>query len=355
LKFVLVGTAYPHRGGIAHYVALLYQALTRAGHEVHVISFSRQYPSILFPGKSQDDDGPEKIPVHAEPLIDSIGPWSWFRAARRIREIDPDLVVFKYWMPFFGPAYGTIVRRVRRAGIHTCYLLDNVLPHEPRPGDRLLKLFRPDAPLREVPHPVYDIFGENVDRAAARERLGVKAKEVALFFGFIRGYKGLLNLIRAIALVPADRDFQLLVGGEFYEDDRPYRELIRELGLADRIVLHDRYIPNEEVADFFGAANVVVLPYVSATQSGIIQIAYNFNRPVITTDVGGLAEVVRAGELGEVVPPENPAALAEAMVGYFDGGKEALYTPQVAEEKKRYSWGRLVEALEEFARAGRPL
>ncbi len=281
-------------------------------------------------------------------------------------------MVFKYWMPFFAPAYGTIVRRVRPAGIRTCFLLDNVIPHERRPGDLALtryalgpvdtfvaqsksvaadlRRFRPAAPLAEVPHPVYDIFGENVDREAARRRLGVTAREVALFFGFIRGYKGLMNLLRAAARVPADRDFQLLVGGEFYEDDAPYRRLIDELGLGRRLVLHDRYIPNEEVADFFAAANVVVLPYQSATQSGIIQIAFNFNRPVITTDVGGLPEVVRAGELGDVVPPEDPAALAGAMVEYFDGGKEALYTPHVAEEKKRYSWARLVEALEGFAR-----
>jgi glycosyltransferase involved in cell wall biosynthesis len=204
--------------------------------------------------------------------------------------------------------------------------------------------------MAQVPHPVYDIFGENTDREAAKKRLGVTAKEVALFFGFIRGYKGLMNLIRAVALLPPERDFQLLVGGEFYEDDQPYRDLIRELGVEKRIVLHDRYIPNEEVPDFFGAANVVVLPYVSATQSGIIQIAYNFNRPVITTRVGGLPEVVRPGELGEVVEPEDPPARAAAIADYFEQGKEDRYTPRVAEEKKRYSWGRLVEALEAFAR-----
>ena len=376
LKFVLVGTAYPHRGGIAHYVALLSRALREAGHEVKVVSFTRQYPSLLFPGKTQDDVGPETIRVDSERLIDSIGPWSWFRAARRIRDIAPDLVVFKYWMPFFGPAYGTIARRLRRAGIRTCFLLDNVLPHEPRPGDRALtryalapvdcfiaqsrsvaedlKRFRPHAPLAEVPHPVYDIFGPPADRDQARRRLGVTASEVALFFGFIRRYKGLLDLLRAVALVPRERDFQLLVGGEFYEDDKPYRDLIRELGIADRVVLHDRYIPNEEVADFFAAANVTVLPYVSATQSGIVQIAFHFDRPVITTDVGGLAEVVRPGVLGEVIPPGDPQRLAETITDYFAQGKEERYSPHVAEEKKRYSWGRLVEALETFARAERP-
>jgi D-inositol-3-phosphate glycosyltransferase len=372
LRFVLVGTAYPHRGGIAHYIALLSRELEAAGHEVKVISFSRQYPALLFPGRSQDEEGPEPIRVDSEPLIDAVNPLSWFRAARRIGELDPDLTVFKYWMPFFAPAYGTIVRRVRRRGLRTCFILDNVVPHEPRPGDlaltryalgkvdafiaqsgtvaRDLRRFRPRAPLREVPHPVYSIFGEATDRAAARGRLGVRAREVALFFGFIRRYKGLMNLLQAVSRIPEDRDFQLLVGGEFYEDERPYRKLIAELGIGDRVVLHDRYVPNEEVADFFAAANVVVLPYETATQSGIIQIAFHFDRPVITTAVGGLPEVVRAGELGEVVPPEDPRALAAAVVDYFQTGKEARYAPRVAEEKKRYSWARLVEALEALAR-----
>jgi D-inositol-3-phosphate glycosyltransferase len=372
VKFVLVGTAYPHRGGIAHYVALLSRELTACGHEVKVISFSRQYPSMLFPGKSQDEAGPEAIRVDSERLIDSVGPWSWFRAARRIGEIRPDLVVFKYWMPFFAPAYGTIARGARRRGIRTCFLLDNVIPHERRPGDLALtryalgpvdtfiaqsksvaedlRRFRPEAPMLEVPHPVYSIFGAESERAAARARLGVTASEVALFFGFIRRYKGLANLLRAVALIPKERSFQLLIGGEFYEDEAATKGLIRELGIGDRVVMHDRYIANDEVADFFSAANVAVLPYVTATQSGIIQIAMNFNRPVITTDVGGLPEVVRAGVLGEVVPPEDPATLAAAIVDYFDRGKEAIYTPNMAREKERYSWGRLVEALETFAR-----
>lgn len=372
MKFVLVGTAYPHRGGIAHYVALLTRELRAAGHEVTVISFSRQYPGFLFPGKSQEETGPETIRVDAEPLIDTVNPLSWFRAAARIRSLAPDLVVYKYWMPFFAPAYGTVARRVRAAGIRNCFLLDNLIPHERRPGDLALtrwalgpvdcfiaqsaavagdlRSFRPRAPLAEVPHPVYSIFPPGAGRAAARERLGVTASEVALFFGFIRGYKGLANLFRAVARIPGERDFQLLVGGEFYEDDRPYRRLMAELGIEHRVVLHDRYIPNDEVGDFFNAANVVVLPYVTATQSGIIQIAFNYDRPVITTDVGGLPEVVRPGELGEVVPAEDPGRLAEALLDYFDGGKEARYAPRVAEEKKRYSWSGLVEVLEGFAR-----
>lgn len=371
MKFVLVGTAYPHRGGIAHFIALLSRELAAAGHEVKVVSFSRQYPSFLFPGKTQDDEGPETIRVDSERLVDSINPFSWFSAGRRITQIKPDLVVFKYWMPFFSPAFGTMVRVLRRSGIRTCFLLDNVIPHERRmldipllryalgPVDTFiaqsdvvaedLRKFRSTAPLTKVPHPVYSIFDGAPDREDARRRLGVDAREVALFFGFIRGYKGFMNLLNAVALIPRERDFQLLVGGEFYGDEEVYRKAIRELDLTDRLVLHDRYIPNQEVADFFCAANVVVLPYVAATQSGIIQIAFNFDRPVITTDVGGLPEVVRDGVLGNVVPCEDPQALSKAIIDYFEQGKEATYTPNVAREKEKYSWPRLVKALEAFA------
>lgn len=372
MKFVLVGTAYPHRGGIAHYVALLSQSLQEAGHEVKVVSFSRQYPSLLFPGKTQDDSGDESIRVDSERLIDTINPFSWFKAGSRIRDYKPDLVVYKYWMPFFAPAYGTMARKIKSAGIKNCFLLDNVIPHERRPGDIALTKYalkpidsfiaqsnvvakdllslRPEAKYKEVPHPVYSIFPTGVKSEEAKQRLGVKAKEVALFFGFIRAYKGLANLLKAVAEIPKERDFQLLIGGEFYEDDKPYRDLIQNLGIEDRIVFHDRYIPNEEVGDFFAAANVVVLPYNSATQSGIIQIAFNYDKPVITTDVGGLPEVVRDGELGRVVPPEAPSVLAKTIESYFDQNEEALFTPRVAEEKKKYSWARLVEALEEFAK-----
>jgi len=376
LRFALVGTAYPQRGGIAHYVALLSRALQEAGHEVLVISFSRQYPGFLFPGTSQEETGPESIPVDAAPLIDTLNPVSWMRAAHRLIGFRPHLVVFKYWMPFFAPAYGTIVRLVKRRRIRTCFLLDNVIPHERRIGDLAmtryalapvdtfvaqsksvaedLRRFRPEAPLWQVPHPVYSIFGDAPGREAARARLGVRAREVALFFGFIRRYKGLLTLLEAVARIPADRDFQLLVGGEFYEDPAPYRAAIAELGLAERVVLHDRYIPNEEVGEFFSAANVVVLPYLSATQSGIAQIAFHYDRPVITTDVGGLPEIVEDGVAGDIVPPGDAEALARTLLAYFDEGREAIYSPRVAQVKERFSWGRLVEALEEAAGAGSP-
>jgi glycosyltransferase involved in cell wall biosynthesis len=373
LKFVLVGTAYPHRGGIAHYIARLARALEAAGHEVRVVSFRRQYPGFLFPGQSQEEDGPVDVRVDSERLIDTIAPWSWVAAGNRIAAWHPDLVVFKYWMPFFAPAYGSMLRVLKRRRVRTCFLLDNVLPHERRwmdvpltryvlgPVDafiaqsesvaRDLEQFRPGAPCLRVPHPIYDLFGERRDREASRKRLGVTAREVALFFGFIRPYKGLLDLLRAVALVPRERDFQLLVGGEVYGDETPYRNAVRELGIAERVVLHLRYVANEEVADFFTAANVAVLPYTHATQSGIAQIAMSFDLPVIATEVGGLPEMIQPGTTGDTVPPGDPKALAAALVAYFEEGHEALYAPHVSREKDRYSWNTLVGALEQIAGA----
>jgi glycosyltransferase involved in cell wall biosynthesis len=214
---------------------------------------------------------------------------------------------------------------------------------------RDLEQFRPQTPCLLVPHPIYDLFGERRDRDRSRKQLGVTAREVALFFGFIRPYKGLLDLLRAVALIPRARDFQLLVGGEVYGDETPYRDAARELGIEDRVVFHLRYVANEEVADFFTAANVAVLPYTSATQSGIAQIAMSFDLPVIATDVGGLPEMVRPGLTGDIVPPADAKALAAAIVTYFDEGHEAKYAPNVAREKERYSWNTLVGALERIA------
>ena len=374
MKFVLVGTAYPHRGGIAHFVHLLAQTLAARGHRVSILSFSRQYPSFLFPGTSQHDDGPPPDPpLDIHPLIDTINPLSWGRAARWAAGQQPDLTVFKYWMPFFAPGYDSIVRHLHHKRIgRTCFLLDNVIPHEPRPGDAwltrrvmekvdtfiaqsavvredLLK-FRPDAAFREVPHPVYSSFPPGKPREEARRSLGVGTKRVVLFFGFIRAYKGLLNLIRSMARVDADLDIGLLIGGEFYEDDRPYKSEVARLGIGPRVFWHDRYIPNDEVGDFFNAADVVVLPYQSATQSGIIQIAMNYGTPIITTNVGGLPEVVHDGRMGYVVPPEDPEALAAAITRFFRENRAADFGAAVTAERERYSWTPMAEALEAFAR-----
>ena len=374
MKIVLVGTAYPLRGGIAHYLALLYKHLS-ARHRVEIVTFSRQYPALLFPGKSQKEEGGESVAVPSVPLIDSINPFTWWSAGRAIARGNPDVVVFKYWLPFFGPCFGTIARVVRkRTNGRVVFICDNVIPHEPRPGDRMftrfafrsvdffivqsgaverdLRSFWPSARYALVPHPIYEIFGRSMPKVKARQQLGIAPRErVLLFFGYIRAYKGLMTLLRAMPAIRAQIPVRLLVVGEFYEDDEPYRKVIDELGIAQSVDLRGDYVPNEKVAPFFCAADVVVLPYRSATQSGIVQIAYQFDKPVIATDVGGLTEVVRDGVSGLIVPAENHEALADAVIRFFKKRMEGRLTLGVKKEKKKYSWDALVRAIEE---AGSP-
>jgi len=369
MKIVLVGTAYPLRGGIAHYIALLYRHLSTR-HSVEIVTFSRQYPEFLFPGTSQKEQGGAAEVVPSVPLIDSMNPLTWLRAGRAIAKRKPDVVVFKYWLPFFGPCFGVIARIVRRrTGARIVFICGNVVPHEPRWGDRAftrfafravdffivqsaaverdLRSFWPSARYSLVPHPIYEIFGRPLPKAKARRQLGLAPREkVALFFGYIRSYKGLTTLLKAMPLIRAQVPLRLLVVGEFYEDDQPYRRLIEELGLVAFIELRGEYLPNDQVAPYFCASDVVVLPYRSATQSGIVQIAYQFDKPVIATNVGGLTEVVKDGVSGLIVPPDNPDALAEAVVRFFKKRMEKGLVRGVRREKKKYSWDALVKAIE---------
>jgi glycosyltransferase involved in cell wall biosynthesis len=371
MNITIISTAYPLRGGIAHYVALLESALA-ARHTVETITFSRQYPSFLFPGKTQQETGDTMARKPAPQLVDSVNPLNWIAVGRRIQQQAPDLLIFKYWLPFFGPCFGTISRIAKRNGrTRVLYICDNVLPHERRPGDRMFTTYafgpadyfivqsgtverdllalKPSARYRHVPHPVYNIFGPSIEKAEARRRLNITDERVVLFFGYVRRYKGLHVLLEALAQLVSTMPIRLLVVGEFYADEEKYRGQIRDLGLEPHVTLQSAYVPNEEVALYFSAADAVILPYISATQSGIAQIAYNFNRPVIATDVGGLAEVVRNGITGLVVPPENPVALAAAIRRYYDESLERMFTPNVHTEKQRYSWDALVAAVEELA------
>jgi glycosyltransferase involved in cell wall biosynthesis len=370
MKVTIVGTAFPLRGGIAHYNALLAEALGQR-HEVNTITFKRQYPAFLFPGKTQQETGDAGAAMPAPELVDSINPFNWMAVGRRLKNERPDLIIFKYWLPFFGPCFGTIARIARSNG-HTkvLFICDNVLPHEHRPGDRAftryafravdyfivqsvavendLKLLHPHAVYRFTPHPVYNIFGSPVPKDEARATLGIAEKRVILFFGYIRKYKGLQVLLEAVQLLPPSAGIRTLVVGEFYDDEEKYREQIRSLRIEDRVTVYSDYVPNEQVRQFFSAADVVVLPYLSATQSGIAQIAYNFDRPVIATDVGGLAEVVRDGVTGVVVPPNDPRAMADAILRFFSEQLQDRYVPAVREEKKKYTWENLVGAIEEM-------
>lgn len=378
MNIVLVGTAYPLRGGIAHYVGLLWKYLSRK-HDVRIVTFSRQYPKLLFPGKSQEESGDAGIPVDSVQWIDSINPFNWIRTGFRVRALRPDLIVFKFWMPFFAPSYGTIAAIARWGRpTKTMFICDNIIPHERRPGDKLLTRFafrfidsyvvqsraverdlhtwHPDPLTSYLPHPVYEIFGEETDRASAREKLrqvdpGMDISEderILLFFGYVRDYKGLDVILDAMPSILERMKVRLLVVGEFYNNEQMYRDQVRRLGVGDYVLFHSDYVPNEEVGTFFSAADILTLPYKSATQSGIIQIAYNFHRPVIATDVGGLGEVIVHGRTGAIVPPEDPRALADAVVDFFAHDRFAEYRANVIEEKKKYSWEHMAEGIEEL-------
>ena len=376
MKIVIVGTAYPLRGGIAHYLALLAGHLKKR-HDVETITFKRQYPALLFPGKTQEEAG-EGLQVSPAPqLVDSINPLNWVAVAREIRRRAPDLVIFKYWLPFFGPCFGTIARLVRKnSRTKVLYICDNIIPHERRPGDVLFtkyafkqadyfivqsdnverelnKLF-PGVRYRKVPHPVYEIFGPRLPQDEARRALGIAAAaRVMLFFGYVRQYKGLMVLIDALRRVIdsgfSREDVLLLVVGEFYDDEKKYRDRAHALGLEESVRFVSEYIPNQEVSTYFSASDLVVLPYLSATQSGIAQIAYHFDKPVIATDVGGLAEVVIDEKTGFIVPPNDPLALAERIMRFYTEKREQEFSTKVQEEKRKYSWDRLVEAIEQLA------
>lgn len=370
--FLLVGPLAPYRGGIAHFCETMIDGLRERGHTVSAVTFSRQYPDFLFPGKTQyDERGGRPGAPQAPRLLDTIGPASWLRTARHVVRQQPDVLLFHYWMPFFAPSFGTVARRARRAGIRTLSVVHNALPHERRPGDLLLSryflkacdgcLVMSDAvgrdlhrigvevPVVQTPHPIYDLFGEAVPREEARRALGLPADApVLLFFGFIRRYKGLHLLLEAMPrIVAALPNARLVVAGEFYDDPAPYREQIE--GLGDHVALHADYIPNDRVPLYFSAADVVVQPYVTATQSGVAQIAYQFDRPLIVTDVGGLAEIVPHERAGLVVPPEQPEAIAEAVVRFFREQMGPALTEGVREEKRKYDWSRLYEAVERLA------
>ena len=360
------------RGGIAHYVSLLYKKFIERGHDVKIISFKRQYPSIFFPGKTQQDLSTEVVELPSQPLLDSIGPISWVRTFLEIKHYKPDLILFKYWMPFFAPCYAAVSLLTRIfTKTKIAYVCDNIIPHEHRIEDKILTklglwnvhyfivqskvvkeallLFKPNAVYKEVPHPVYEIFSNEFTREKSRAKLNLdKNEKVILFFGFIRKYKGLHNLIQSMPKILAETKAKLLVAGEFYDDREKYFEQIAKLGLKDSISVFDDYIPNEEVGLYFNAADVVVLPYVTATQSGIIQIAYNYDKPVITTNVGGLPEVVEEGKTGFIVPPEDSDKLAEAILNFFKVKDSINFEENIQEYKKQFSWDRMAEEIEGF-------
>ena len=369
VRIGLLGPAHPLRGGIAQYLALLAGELAHE-HEVHYLSLIRQYPSFLFPGQSQVDPSASPLVVPNERVLDPMNPLTWARAARRARELKLDALVYKWWIPFFGPAYAPVLSGARQGGAVTIMIADNLVPHEKRPFDDVLTKFvtdrtdgylvmsesveadvarlLPGRPVRRVPHPVYAQYGAaGRSREEARFRTGLTG-DVILFFGFVRRYKGLDVLIEAMPRVRAARDVTLVVAGEFYEPIEPLRARIAALGLGDVVRVLDRYVADEEVGDLVAAADAVVLPYRSATQSGVVLVAYAGGCPVISTADGGLPEVVEEGVTGHLVPPEDPVALADAILSFYARGGRPAYEPAVHAAAKRYSWSAVREGLDDL-------
>jgi D-inositol-3-phosphate glycosyltransferase len=383
MKVAILGPTYPHRGGIAHYTTLLARAFAErlgpaaaAAGALSLVSFRRLYPGFLFPGTTQFDESGDALepPVAPEARLDSLQPFTWFGAGRRLRALAPDLLVVPWWHPFFGPSLGTAARGARSrgaAGPKRIFLCHNVEPHEATPLDRALSAYglgaadgflvhaRAEAerlapraagrPVRVHPHPTYEVFSRTPpDRDAAREAVGARGRTI-LFFGYVRPYKGLADLLAALRLARPDAWDTLLVVGEFYEPRERYAAALDDPALRGKVVIVDRYVANEEVAAYFAAADVVALPYRSATGSGIVQVAYGAGVPVIATRTGGLEEVVGEGTTGLLVPPEDPAALAAAIERYFRDGLAGPLRAGVAEARTRYSWDALVGALVELA------
>lgn len=368
-KIVIVSPAHPLRGGIATSTERLAVELQKTGHSVSIYSYSLQYPAFLFPGKTQFTSDPAPLGTDGHPLnivtcINSVNPLSWFTTGLKIAAEQPDQVIVRFWLPFMGPALGTLLRVVRaRTRTRVTGLVDNIIPHEKRPGDRLfakyftgacddflvmsksvgeeIRLFS-DKPVVFSPHPLYDNYGELLDKHSARQILGIPAEaRIALFFGFIRHYKGLDIFLRALAEAP---HVHALVAGECYEDWAPYQQIIDENSLHDRVHVVSDFIPSSQVSHYFSAADIVVQPYRSATQSGISQIAYHFGLPMIVSNTGGLPEIVTDKVSGYVVNPDEKS-VSEALNDFFENDRGDTMRRGVQQEKERFTWDKMVRRL----------
>lgn len=370
-RVIILGPAWPLRGGIANFNEALYTAFEESGADVEIVSFSLQYPSILFPGKSQKESNTRSNPrLKIRSLVNSINPISWWRTARYMNQQQPNYVVVRFWLPFMAIALGSILRMLNKE-IRIIALVDNAIPHEKRPGDTVLTKYFMKSPhafiamsravlndlkgmtgsqlLRFVPHPVYNIYGAVVDSHTARNQLQLNPNDrIILFFGFIRKYKGLNILLDAMTdqrLVKMN--VKLLIAGEFYDDPTSYKLQMEKPELKDRVILRDEFIPSAEIAAYFCAANIVAQTYSSATQSGVTQIAYHFGRPMLVTNVGGLAEIVPDGEVGYVTDV-NADAVANALVDFFENDRERGFAEAAKEKSSDFSWSTMVKAMDEL-------
>ena len=373
MKIVILGTAWPYRGGLAVYNERMAREFAAEGDEVSIYTFTLQYPSFLFPGKTQYSTEPSPQDLRIVRSLNSVNPFSWQKTGRAIRALQPDILIIKFWLPFMAPCLGRVARIVKRGGrTRVVSILDNIIPHEHRPGDRLLSRYfsrsvdgfvaMSESVLEDLNrfdtvkprvfcrHPLYDNFGPKAFRDEALEFLGLDpGQRYMLFFGLIRDYKGLDLLLKAYA----DSRFRkmnvrLIVAGEFYSGSEKYLEMEKQLGLEGMVVWKSDFVPDIEVRYCFGAADIVVQPYKSATQSGVTQIAYHFEKPMLVTDVGGLAEIVPDGRVGYVVRPDEHA-IADALVDFFSNNRQNEFTEGILAEKKQYAWSNMTRSVRKAA------
>lgn len=368
-KVVIIGSAYPLRGGLSNFNERLAEEFLADGWDVKIYTFSLQYPPFLFPGKTQYSTETYKGNIEIKVAINSINPINWLKVGKELKQLKPDLIIIKFWIPFMAPCFGTISRIAKRnKHSKVITIIDNIIPHEKRPGDRILaqyfvngidgfvtmsrkvledvSLFDKKKPRIFSPHPIYDNFGIEVDKFSALSELKLDPSfKYILFFGFIRDYKGLDILLDAMA-TPSIRDLniRLLVAGEFYTDPKPYIEIIKEKKLDDIVIMSNDFIPDSDVYKYFCACDIVVQPYKSATQSGVTQIAYHFNKPMIITNVGGLGEFVPNGEAGYVVEPDS-MAVANAIASFYHDNREAIFISNIKNIKEKYSWKYFLDNL----------
>ncbi len=367
---VIIGPAHPLRGGLATFNERLARQFMQQGFSTKIYTFSLQYPGFLFPGTTQYSDAPAPKDIDIRVCINSVLPTNWLKVGFELKKLAPDFIVVRYWLPVMGPCLGSILRIVKK-NKHTriICIADNIIPHEKRKGDHAftkyfikpidsfivmsekvmgdLKQFDKAKPVKLIQHPLYDNFGEKINKETARKNIGIVGHEkIVLFFGFIRKYKGLDILLDALALIKQQQKsipFKVLIAGEFYEDRKPFDEQVENLGLQNILILRTDFIPDNEVRNYFCAADVVIQPYRNATQSGVTPLAYHFEIPMIVTNVGGLPSLVPDGKVGLVAEP-NAEAIAEKITEYFtmDAG---FFIENLKEEKKKFSWEKMVDGI----------
>ena len=379
MSIVIIGSAYPLRGGgIASFNERLAREFQYEGDDVTIYTFSLQYPSFLFPGTSQYSTEPAPTDLKIKVCINSINPFNWFKVGNELKKLKPDIIVVRYWLPLMGPCLGTILRIVKK-NRHTkiICIADNVLPHEKRVGDKQFTAYfiKPvdafitmsekvmsdlrqftNKPARKLVHPLYDNFGDRLDKAEARKHLGLNENDnIILFFGFIREYKGLDLLLEAMALLKnkstansqQSTDIKLLIAGEFYKDRKVYDEIIEKHQLQPNIILRTNFVADSEVKYYLSAADFVIQPYRSATQSGVTPLAYHFEKPMLVTNVGGLPDLVPDQKVGLVAEP-NAASIAKKIEELYKLGEDH-FLPHLREEKKKYSWNVLADVIKQLA------